>query len=71
MLVAVASVVLAAAAAELVFCGSLVDDFEGALEEPETFFRPGSCVMSVSCVPSAMGPSGFAAQEPSGLRASV
>ena len=33
--------------------------------------RPGSWVMSVSWVPSAMGPLGFAAHEPSGLRASV
>jgi hypothetical protein len=36
---------------------------------PLAFWRPGSEVMSVSWVPSSMGPVGLAGQEPGGLRA--
>ena len=65
VLVAVASVLVDSDAAEVVVAVLLED------EEPEMFWRPGSCVMSVSCVPSAIGPLGLAGHEPSGLRASV
>ena len=41
-------------------------------DEPEIVLgTPGFDVISVSCVPSAMGPEGFAGQEPSGLSGAV
>ncbi len=69
VLVAAASVVVAAAS--VVVAAAAVLDAELSPDPVETFPRPGSCVMSESCEPSAMGPSGCAAHEPSGLSGSV
>ena len=76
VVVADASVEVAASA--VLVAAASVDVAEAALEDPEElslepellgmFWRPGSCVMSVSWVPSAMGPVGFAGQEPAGER---
>ena len=63
---AAASVVVAGAAAVDELSLSSSSSSSPQSDSLGMFSRPGSCVTSVSCVPSAMGPAGFAGQSPKG-----
>ena len=67
--VAAAFVVVAAASVDVAAAVPVDESLSSSSPQSDSlgiFPRPGSCVTSVSCAPSAMGPAGFAGHAPKG-----